>query len=103
MSTPDLSHEERFEWIDDPSKYHTLTESFALGGTRAGGLKRAFSQNGRLLGWACLKASAPSDRSRMFQRRVFYVRQYLLDEHGEAAPGTYPRTIEPGKAFSSQA
>lgn len=97
----DIGLEEEIEFLDDVTKYKLLKQGVAVGGTRRRSLKKVFFSDGKIVGWAKLKADAKPSSPGAFNRRVFYVSACHLEEFGEAEPGTYSHRIEAGKPFSS--
>ncbi|MDQ8182246.1 hypothetical protein [Pelagicoccus sp. SDUM812005] len=99
----DISQEEAIEFIDDLSKYKLIKVGEAIGGTRQGGLKKAFQGDGKLVAWAKLRKESKPSTPGFFCRRVFDVRSCHLERFGEADHGTYSHTIIAGEPISSQA
>ncbi|MER0446610.1 DUF6009 family protein [Streptomyces sp. Edi4] len=101
----DIKHEDEIVWTEDVSSFDYVRETLVDGvGTR----RRPVSwrgQVGRRVGYAVLKAEAPSDRDApgMFARRVFWVKEHDRSEQpsgpyssGAPTEAVDPRTVAPG-------
>lgn len=101
----DISGEDSIVWLEDPAGFPYVRETYLGASFRS--RKPKFGLDGRMVGYATLRADVRGSVPGFFDRRVFWVKRY---DRSEDPDGTYavgapaeavdPLTVAPGVAGS---
>lgn len=103
----DVANEESIVWLENPERFDYVRQTVEYKATRQRGIGRRTwngNRNQWAVGYATLRADAPSHDPGRFRRRVFWVTPWDRSEQPDGkyrtgAPGEAvdPRTVKPGK------